>query len=373
MKQIKPCEAIFFLFIGLFTLFLFILPKRDFSEREKRYLTAFPELTAAGVADGTVRSGFEDWFADHFPLRDFWVGLNAYFKLAEGRNAQQEVYRARRGYLIHAPRGGGDTEQFVKNLARFDAFAASTGLPAAALLIPSPGEINEALLPAGHGDYQNDALYALAGETLKTAALLDPREALKDANAARPVYYRTDHHLTAYGCRRSYQFMRESRGLSCLPDTEYEVETYDGFYGTNWSASGLWLTPPDTIELWDSGAAVTVTIDDGGAEPVVSDSLFFPSHLDALDKYPVYLDGNHALTTIENPGAEGGTLLVIKDSYAHGFAPFLSSDYKTVYLLDLRFYRGSVSGFAKEHGVEELLYLYGVDSLLTDSNSAWLM
>lgn len=372
MKQIKPSTTVFFLFMGLFTLLFFILPKQEFSEKEKRYLTAFPEVTAAGVAGGTVQSGFEDWFADHFPLRDLWVGVDAYFKIAGGRNSQQEVYLARDGYLIHAPRGG-DTEQFVKNLARFDNFAASTGLPATVLPVPSPGEINESLLPAGHGDYQNDALYTLAGDTLKTARLLDPREALRVANAARPVYYRTDHHLTAYGSHRLYRFWRESLGLSVLPETAYTVTPYDGFYGTNWSASGLWLTAPDTIELWDSGADVTVTIADGGTEPVVSDSLFFPAHLEEPDKYPVYLDGNHALTTIENPGAAGGTLLVIKDSYAHSFAPFLADDYQTVYLLDLRFYRGSVSGFAKEHGVDELLFLYGIDTLLTDSNSAWLM
>ena len=358
--------------MGFFALLSFVLPQQDFSEKEKRYLTAFPEVTAAGLADGTVQTKFEDWFADHFPLRDLWVGLDAYFKLAGGRNAQQEVYCAQDGYLIHAPRNG-DTKQFVKNLARFDAFAASTNLPATVLPVPSPGEINADLLPAGHGDYRNDALYTLAGQTLKTSVLLDPREALRAANIARPVYYHTDHHLTAYGCHRLYQFWRESQGLAALPEPAYTVTAYDGFYGTNWSASGLWLTAPDTIELWDSGADVTVTIEDGGAEPVVSDSMFFSAHLKELDKYSVYLDGNHALTTIENPSAAGRTLLVIKDSYAHSFAPFLADDYQTVYLLDLRFYRGSVSSFVKEHGVDELLYLYGIDTLLTDSNSAWLM
>lgn len=358
--------------MGLCSLLFLLLPEQDFSEREKRYLTSFPEVSAEGIANGTVQSGFEEWFSDHFPLRDFWVGLDAYWKLAQGRNAQQEVYRARDGYLIHAPRDC-DTVQFEKNLSRFDAFAASTGLPATVLPVPSPGEINDGLLPAGHGDYQNDALYTLAGKTLKTAVLLDPRGALTEANAVQPVFYRTDHHLTAYGCYRLYQFWRESLGLPCLPETRFSVKRFDGFYGTNWSASGLWLTPPDSIELWDCGAEVTVTITDGGAEPVVSDSLFFPAHLDEPDKYPVYLDGNHALTSIENPSGTDGTLLVIKDSYAHSFAPFLAGDYKKVYLLDLRFYRGSVSNFVKENGVDELLFLYGIDSLLTDSNSAWLM
>lgn len=372
MKKIKPSTLFFFLFVGALCLLFAVMPGRDFSVKEKRYLTVFPELSAAGVVEGKVQSGLEDWFADHFPLRDFWVGLDAYGKLFEGRNAQQEVYLAGDGYLIHAPRGGG-TEQFVKNLTRFDGFADKTGLPASVIAVPSPGEVNRERLPAGHGDYRNDALYELAAGTLKTAVLVDPREELRAANEQRPVYYRTDHHLTAFGCSRVYQNWRECQGLPCLPETAYGKTVYDGFYGTNWSASGLWLTAPDTIELWDSGAPVTVTIEDGGTEPVVSDSLFFPAHLDEPDKYAVYLDGNHALTTIENPGAAGGTLLVIKDSYAHGFAPFLAADYRTVYLLDLRFYRGSVSGFAEEHGVDALLFLYGIDTLLTDSNSAWLM
>ena len=139
------------------------------------------------------------------------------------------------------------------------------------------------------------------------------------------------------------------------PREDYEVTSYDGFYGTTWSGSGYFLTKPDTVELWDLGLTPQITITDAGEEPITSDSFFFRDHLEELDKYPVYLDGNHT-----------------KDSYAHAVAPFLSENYRTVYLLDLRFYRGSVSSYAKEIGADELLYLYGTSTLLTDTNSAWL-
>ncbi len=367
----KPITLVFYAFLGAFAVLFFLLPRRDYSEREKRYLAAFPALSAPSLADGSVRADFEDWYADHFPLRGGFVGLNAYARLAEGRNAQQEIYYAKGGCLVNAPKDAG-TEQFEKNLARFDAFAAAAGLPASTLLVPSPGEVNRELLPAGHGDYQNDELYALAARTLSAAPLHDARAALSAANGERPVCYRTDHHLTEWGCYTLYTDWRAARGLPCRPADEFTVTAHGGFYGTTWSGSGYWLVPPDTLELWDSGAKVRVTIDDGGGERKVSDSLFFPAHLDELDQYPVYLDGNHALTTIENADADGGTLLVVKDSYAHGLAPFLAADYRTVYLLDLRYYRGSVSAFAAERGVDELLFLYGVDGLLTDTNSAWL-
>ncbi len=362
---------IFIGYIFLLAALFFLCPHKDYSEREKRNLAEFPELSAESVASGKAQSDFAEWYDDHIPFRDFWVGLNAYFKLAEGRNAQQKFYLAKDGYLLAAPKTAG-VEQLEKNLANFDRFAAEVGVPASLLVVPSPGAFHEDLLPAGHGDYQNDRLYELAAR-MRAVSLIDPRPALARADEGEPVFYRTDHHLTEWGCCTAYSAWREAKGLPLSSKEAFHRTSVPGFYGTAWSGGGYWLTEPDVLELWDGGGSVRVTIEDGGEEPVVSDSLFFPAHLDELDKYPVYIDGNHALTTIENPEAEGGTLLVVKDSYAHGFTPFLAKDFQTVYLLDLRFYRGSVSAFLKEKGVDELLYLYGADALLSDSNSAWLM
>lgn len=369
MKKWYPrmLAALFCLFLFVPGILLLFGPKETYSEREKRYLAQGPAWSWEGLLDGSSRTDLEAWLEDQFPGRDAWVGLNAYWTLATGRNAWQDIYLAREDYLLKAPEKL-NLENFQKSLKRFESFAADSGLPTSMLLVPTPGAAKEALLPMGHLPYHDELLYETAAETLDHVALLDPRAALAQGD----VYYHTDHHLTSCGNYQLYTAWREARGLSYLPTEAYVVETIDGFYGTAWSGSGYWLTPPDAVELWDSGATVSVTVSDGGKEPMTADSLFFREHLEELDKYPVFLDGNHTLTEIHNPDAPEGTLLIIKDSYAHGFAPFLADHYQHIYLLDLRFYRGSVTDFIQEKQVEELLYLYGISTLLTDTNSAWL-
>lgn len=372
-KPEKPdllTPAVFFLFIALCAVSLLFSYGKTYSEKEKRYLAEFPDLSAAAVLDGTAQTEFETWLADHFPFRDFWVGTNAYLQLAEGRNAQQDIYHADDGYLINAPKTL-DTDRFTENLTRFDNFAADRNLPASVIIVPSPGAINEDLLPRGHGDYHEEELFTLARDTLRTATLWDFRDALRAANGRRPVYYHTDHHLTAYGCYTLYTNWRVGQGHPYTPEAEFTVTSYGGFYGTTWSGSGYWLIPPDEIEIWDSGADVQVTISDG-ANVATYDSLYFMDRLEELDKYPVYLDGNHPLVTIQNPDASGGTLLVVKDSYAHCFTTFLANDYREIDMVDLRYYRGSLSGLVEECEIDEILYFYGIDNLLTDTNSVWL-
>ena len=89
-------------------------------------------------------------------------------------------------------------------------------------------------------------------------------------------FYRTDHHLTAYGAYTLYAAWREAQGRTARPAEDYTVTAYPGFCGTTWSGSGYFLTPPDTVELWDSGLTPTVTITDGGKDPVGLRQLLLP-------------------------------------------------------------------------------------------------
>ena len=362
--------VVFVVFLAVMTLLLFLLPHKDYSENEKRNLADLPEVSVQAIMDGSFQEDLETFTADQVPGRDFFVGVNAYWNLATGRNAAQDTYKCKDDYLINAPETYNE-QVFTDNLTHFDQFAAAAGIPADLIMVPSTGYLMEDVLPAFHGEYHDDMLYDKAAELLENINLIDVRDTLKEGVRNGQVCYRTDHHLTSYGNYLLYRAFQIAHGKAYNSRDAYEVTACDGFYGTTWSGSGYWFTPADTVELWDSGIQVQVTLRDG-QERTQSDSLFFLDHLEDMDKYPVFLDGNHSVVAISNPQAEGGALLVVRDSYAHCFSTFLAEGYQTVYLVDLRYYRESLSEFMQTHHVDRMLYLYGVDNLMTDTNSVWL-
>ena len=99
---------------------------------------------------------------------------------------------------------------------------------------------------------------------------------------------------------------------------------------------------------------------------------YFTDHLKEDDKYPVFIDGNHALTEITNTNAKNGTILLIKDSFSHSLAPFLAENYSRVVLVDLRYYKESVSDLVTTYNPEQVVVLYGIDNLATDTDIVWL-
>ena len=88
MKKVyKYLSSFVFLALVFVLLLLFVvLPKSDYSSNEKRVLSDFPAVTFDTVADGSFGTKFETYLSDHFPFRNFFVGLNAYYNQLLGNN-----------------------------------------------------------------------------------------------------------------------------------------------------------------------------------------------------------------------------------------------------------------------------------------------
>lgn len=378
-KLLHFIPAIVFLaFIYVMCLMFIFLPKEDYSSSEKRYLADFPDASLENIFFGDFDSEFESYMADHVAGRSFYVGLNAYYELCSGRNGSSGVYACDDNYLINDPVDRNNNLE--SNLGIFSQFTEDNNLNTNIMIIPSTGYIMSDKLPANHKDYLDGEYFDYIEKNCGSMNFINVEDAFKTAAAnGEQLYYRTDHHWTTPGAYLAYTEYCSALGLEAAPEESYDKTTVTGFYGTTYSTSGFWNTPPDNIEFWenrDNIGAVNVKITEG-TESEDYDSFFFLSHLDEDDKYPTFLDGNHALVEITNENADGGSILVIKDSYAHAMMPFLSENYSKIVMVDLRYYKAPISALLDtdgdgENDITDCLVLYSMENFATDTDVPFL-
>lgn len=121
----------------------------------------------------------------------------------------------------------------------------------------------------------------------------------------------------------------------------YEIRTVtDAFEGTIQSKLGI-HTVTDSIDLYLAEGDPFYTVQKNGSEEV-DYSIYDYSALDTNDKYAVFL-AVIALVKISTRAKADRRFLVIQDSYAHCFLPFLFEDASEIDVVDLRYYNQKLS------------------------------
>lgn len=180
------------------------------------------------------------------------------------------------------------------------------------------------------------------------------------------TYFRTDHHWTALGAYYGYEDFCKAKGITPVPVKDYLTVSFDGFLGTFYSSSGqssALSQTPDTVVAYlpRNNVECTVTESDGNQFnwDVISDVKEYAPNL----KYLTFIGGDQALVTIRNLDIEEGeSCLVIKESYGNAFVPFLIPHYKTVYVIDPRHYKGTLSDFTTNTQVDDIIFLANIST-----------
>lgn len=331
---IAICTVILALSLGSF----FLTPDREFSENENRYLQQTPKLTIDTVLSGTFMEQAEKYTADQIVFRDVWTAARSILQRAEGKEEISGTYIGSDGrYFTKFTDDTFDWEGLQKNASFIrQLFAANEDTPCTALIVPSPAGILSECLPENAPYYDESAAFALLAETLGEA-LLDSRDTLA---AVDDPYYHTDHHWTSMGAQAVYE--------QWAAETGHEVRQFslqpasDSFRGTLYSKVLLPSSVYDAV--YYAPEADIVSMDCDGE---VSDSLYDLSALEQKDKYELFLGGNYAKAVLTTGVENGKHLLLIKDSFANSFVPFLTADYETITMIDLRYSRDSIQELAQ--------------------------
>ncbi|MBO5353580.1 MAG: hypothetical protein J6A77_09810 [Lachnospiraceae bacterium] len=372
-KYSKSVIVLFLLLVFGFTAVTFVWPDRSFSENENRVLASAPEFTWKKLFEGKFMSEYETYITDQFFLRDEWIQLKTMTELALNKQDINGVYIGKDGYLIERHEDSEiDMEMLQKSMDYLVQFTERYTKRLGAdhvkvMLVPTASEVLlEKLPPFAEGFDQNGMIDSIYGR-LPEGTAIDVRDVLKE-HADEYIYYKTDHHWTTLGAFYAYQAYAEAMGFEvpALEDVTFE-EVSDEFLGTVFSKLNLELSKDSmhTITLPNTPTDIKMTVD--MAETF--DSLYNDEYLSQKDKYSYYLDGNHALTEISSNSDGKGTLLIIKDSYSHCFAPMTLGEYEKVYLVDFRYFNMPLSQFIAQYRVTDILVLYNAVTFATDTHT----
>ena len=72
-------------------LIFLIVPKKEFSYNENRYLTKFPVLNIENIISGKFMTQLDDYIADNFPFRESLLSFKSKLYKRLGINKQNDV------------------------------------------------------------------------------------------------------------------------------------------------------------------------------------------------------------------------------------------------------------------------------------------
>ena len=121
-----------------------LAPKKEFSENENRYLTKMPSFTAKTVFSGEYTESLSDWIADHFPMRDLFMGVKTEVEIVSGRREINRIYIGEDNYLIERYEAPENTERITDTLVKFYDRVKDTGVDVRLMLVPTAVTIYEA-------------------------------------------------------------------------------------------------------------------------------------------------------------------------------------------------------------------------------------
>lgn len=365
----KVLGATFFLYIAGFFVFQIMAQDKDFSELENRNLMLAPSLSVDGLLDGSFEDDFETYIADQFPLRNHFIAIKSNAERTLQKKETNGVFLGHDGYLLQDFKQP-DLELAQRNASYITELSHSFNVYMA--LAPTATSILSDKLPSFATPYSEidyiDTFYHQLGNNVHRVPLVETL--LEHSNES--IYYKTDHHWTTLGAYYGYTAFCETAGITPLPLDDFHIETVSTqFYGSLFSKGNFTFIKPDSLQLFypKQEEHLTVTYEATGT---TTHSLYAPSYLEAKDKYSIFLDNNHPLIKITTSANTGRNLLVIKDSYANCFVPFLTAHYDSIQIVDLRLLTMPIKTYASEQAIDDILILYNVQNFSNEGKLSLL-
>lgn len=341
---------------------------RRFSERENRNLAQKPTISRTALADGSYFEDLSAYTADQLPGRDMWMSLDLRLNRLLGKQESGGVYLGKDDYLIQIP-GQPNEEQLRRNLKAMDAFAkANPEVNVVASIVPNAASVLAVKLPDNAPVRDQNADLRRIQNSLKQVDFVDVSGVLRQ-HSGEGMFYRTDHHWTSLAAAYAFEKIATALDLTApglRSYTRYTVSTtFEGTLASKAGTHGI----VDTVEIFvpETDIEYFVKYPDDGREIC---SMYHREALEGKDHYTVFFGGNYPRLDLTTTANTKRNLLVFKDSYANCFLQFLYPYYDHITMVDPRYFYDNVQTIVSGEGITDVLFLYNLDTFLSDTSLA---
>lgn len=346
-----------------------IIPDREMSEEENRMLASKPKLTFSTLVNGDFMEQYEEYLSDQFAGRDLWHRMKVALDRFGGSRMENGIYIGKDGQLlqdIQVP----DQEHLSENLDAIKEFTETyQDIPVTMILVPDAACILNDRLPWLASVEDQNQMISMVEQSLGDSVTWGDAASALNKHKREKIYYLTDHHWTSLGA--FYTFQEAATALGIEEDVSDKFLSYtvsDSFNGVLASESGAGLGTEENIDIYVPREGDNDVIVNYVNESKRTTSLYDSSKLETKDQYGVFLGGNTSLIDIRTVSTSQKRLLVVKDSFANSFIPFLAPYYREIVVVDPRYYSGTIEDIMSSYRITDALFLYSGNSFFTDNS-----
>ena len=360
---------IFILTLFLFLIINVIVPDREKSVQENRMLATKPKFRLSSLISGDYDEKFEAYMDDQFVGRDMWRKLKVTVDRIGGSRLENGVYIGTNGQLLEQIEVA-DENHLAANIKAIKSFSESQSkIPVRMMLVPDAANVLNHSLPALAKPENQTQMFSMVRKDLGDSVEWIDVSTELNKHKTEKIYYKTDHHWTTLGAFYAFQAAAQSLGIEGdLSGNYVSYAVSDSFNGMLASKSGVNLGEKEQIDIYVPAEEDTDLIVDYVDEGKRSTSLYDSSKLKEKDQYTVFLGGNSSLLDIRTVSTSTKRLLLVKDSFANSFIPFLTPYYREIVVVDPRYYSGTINDLMDSYRISEVLFLYSGNTFFKDNN-----
>ena len=360
---------IFILTLFLFLIINVIVPDREKSVQENRMLATKPKFRLSTLISGDYDEKFEAYMDDQFVGRDVWRKLKVTVDRIGGSRLENGVYIGKNGQLLEQIEVADETH-LAANIKAIKSFSESQSkIPVRMMLVPDAANVLNHSIPALANPEDQTQMFSMVRKDLGDSVEWIDVSTELNKHKTEKIYYKTDHHWTTLGAFYAFQAAAPSLGIDGDLSGKYvSYAVSDSFNGMLASKSGVNLGEKEQIDIYVPTEEDTDLIVDYVDEGKRSTSLYDSSKLKEKDQYTVFLGGNSSLLDIRTVSTSTKRLLLVKDSFANSFIPFLTPYYREIVVVDPRYYSGTINDLMDSYRISEVLFLYSGNTFFKDNN-----